>query len=145
MLIDSYVEALSVDLFKNKRKDVELLVITSSKAKLKDNEISAFNMQYGNLIVVTDDKIHDRYLIIDEEVFYHLGSSINYLGKKLTQITLMEDSEVIGVIRKRVNDIEYDIYVAEKVKERLEDIKAGRVLSAEEVSKKLEEEFGIKD
>ena len=102
-------------------------------------------MQYGNLIVVTDDKIHDRYLIIDEEVFYHLGSSINYLGKKLTQITLMEDSEVIGVIRKRVNDIEYDIYVAEKVKERLEDIKAGRVLSAEEVSKKLEEEFGIKD
>ena len=36
-------------------------------------------------------------------------------------------------------------YIAEKIKEGLEDIEAGRVLSLEEVSKKLEEEFGIKD
>ena len=62
VLFDPYVEALSIDLFKNKHKDVDLLVITSSKAKLKDNEISAFNTQYGNLTVVIDNKIHDRYL-----------------------------------------------------------------------------------
>lgn len=35
-------------------------------------------------------------------------------------------------------------YIAERVKEGMEDIKAGKVLSADEVSKLLEDEFGIK-
>ena len=143
VLFDPYVEALSIDLFKNKHKDVELLVITSSKAKLKDNEISAFNTQYGNLTVVIDNKIHDRYLILDDEMFYHLGSSINHLGKRLTQITLMEDSEIINSIRKRVDDIEYDIYVAKKVNEGIADAEAGKVTDSLEAIKQIKEKNNL--
>ena len=143
VLFDPYVEALSIDLFKNKHKDVDLLVITSSKAKLKNNEISAFNTQYGNLTVVIDNKIHDRYLILDDEMFYHLGSSINHLGKRLTQITLMEDSEIINSIRKRVDDIEYDIYVAKKVNEGIADAEAGRVIPLDEAFRDLEEKYKL--
>ena len=143
VLFDPYVEALSIDLFKNKHKDVELLVITSSKAKLKNNEISAFNTQYGNLTVVIDNKIHDRYLILDDEMFYHLGSSINHLGKRLTQITLMEDSEIINSIRKRVDDIEYDIYVAKKVNEGIADAEAGRVIPLDEAFRDLKEKYKL--
>lgn len=143
VLIDPYVESLTVDLFKNKRKDVELLVITSSKAKLKDNEVSAFNTQYGNLTVAIDNKIHDRYLILDDEVFYHLGSSINHLGKKLTQITLVEDSEVVGVIRKRVSELEYDIYVAGKVNKGIEDAEAGKVIDGLKALKQVKEKNNL--
>ena len=78
--------------------------------------------------------------MLDDEMFYHIGGSINYLGKKLSQITLIEDSDVVEALSKK-----YESYVLEKmIKEGLDDIEAGRVLSAEEVSKKLEEEFGIK-
>ena len=143
VLFDPYVEALSIDLFKNKHKDVELLVITSSKAKLKNNEISAFNTQYGNLTVVIDNKIHDRYLILDDEMFYHLGSSINHLGKRLTQITLMEDSEIINSVRKRVDDIEYDIYVAEKVNKGIEDAETGKVTDGLEAIKQTKEKNNL--
>ena len=143
VLFDPYVEALSIDLFKNKHKDVELLVITSSKAKLKNNEISAFNTQYGNLTVVIDNKIHDRYLILDDEMFYHLGSSINHLGKRLTQITLMEDSEIINSIRKRVSELEYDIYVAEKVNKGIEDAEAGKVTDGLEAIKQIKEKNSL--
>ena len=143
VLFDPYVEALSIDLFKNKHKDVELLVITSSKAKLKNNEISAFNTEYGNLTVVIDNKIHDRYLILDDEMFYHLGSSINHLGKRLTQITLMEDSEIINSIRKRVDDIEYDIYVAEKVNKGIEDAETGKVTDGLEAIKQTKEKNSL--
>ena len=143
VLFDPYVEALSIDLFKNKHKDVELLVITSSKAKLKNNEISAFNTEYGNLTVVIDNKIHDRYLILDDEMFYHLGSSINHLGKRLTQITLMEDSEIINSIRKRVDDIEYDIYVAEKVNKGIEDAETGKVTDGLEAIKQTKEKNNL--
>ena len=143
VLFDPYVEALSIDLFKNKHKEVDLLVITSSKAKLKDNEISAFNTQYGNLTVVIDNKIHDRYLILDDEMFYHLGSSINHLGKRLTQITLMEDSEIINSIRKRVDDIEYDIYVAKKVNEGIADAETGKVTDGLEAIKQTKEKNNL--
>ena len=143
VLFDPYVEALSIDLFKNKHKDVELLVITSSKAKLKNNEISVFNTQYGNLTVVIDNKIHDRYLILDDEMFYHLGSSISHLGKRLTQITLMEDSEIINSIRKRVDDIEYDIYVAKKVNEGIADSEAGKVTDGLEAIKQIKEKNSL--
>ena len=143
VLFDPYVEALSIDLFKNKHKDVELLVITSSKAKLKDNEISAFNTQYGNLTVVIDNKIHDRYLILDDEMFYHLGSSINHLGKRLTQITLMEDSEAVEVIHKRVSELEYDIYVAKKVNKGIEDAEAGKVTDGLEAIKQIKEKNNL--
>ena len=140
VLIDPYVDALAIDIFKNKGKDVELIVVTSSKSKLKKHEIEKFNQQYGNLTVLYDDKTHDRYLMLDDEMFYHIGGSINYLGKKLSQITLIEDSDVVEALSKK-----YESYVLEKmIKEGLDDIEAGRVLSAEEVSKKLEEEFGIK-
>ena len=140
VLIDPYVDALAIDIFKNKGKDVELIVLTSSKSKLKKHEIEKFNQQYGNLTVLYDDKTHDRYLMLDDEMFYHIGGSINYLGKKLSQITLIEDPDVVEALSKK-----YESYVLEKmIKEGLDDIEAGRVLSAEEVSKKLEEEFGIK-
>ena len=110
---------------------------------MKNNEISAFNTQYGNLTVVTDNKIHDRYLILDDEMFYHLGSSINHLGKRLTQITLMEDSEIINSIRKRVDDIEYDIYVAKKVNKGIEDAEAGKVTDGLEAIKQIKEKNSI--
>ena len=140
VLIDPYVDALAIDIFKNKGKDVELIVVTSSKSKLKKHDIEKFNQQYGNLTVLYDDKTHDRYLMLDDEMFYHIGGSINYLGKKLSQITLIEDPDVVEALSKK-----YESYVLEKmIKEGLDDIEAGRVLSAEEVSKKLEEEFGIK-
>ena len=140
LLIDPYVDALAIDTFKNKSKGTELIVITSSKAKIEKHEIDKFNEQYGNLTIMNDDRIHDRYLILDDEMFYHVGSSINYLGKRLSQITLIEDPDVVETLRKK-----FEAYVLEKkIREGLDDIEAGRVLSADEVSKLLEDEFGIK-
>ena len=140
LLIDPYVDALAIDTFKNKSKGTELIVITSSKAKIEKHEIDKFNEQYGNLTIMNDDRIHDRYLILDDEMFYHVGSSINYLGKRLSQITLIEDPDVVEALRKK-----FEAYVLEKkIREGLDDIEAGRVLSADEVSKLLEDEFGIK-
>ena len=52
-----------------------------------------------------DDKIHDRYLIIDDSTYYHIGTSFNYIGNKFTQIDKMEDEEMIEVIKNRCKRI----------------------------------------
>ncbi len=105
VLIDPYVDAISLSFFKNKKEDIELTVVTSSRAALGRREIAAFSNRYGSLKVKIDNKCHDRYLIIDKELFYHLGSSINYIGKRLSQITLIKDKDVIDALTKRVNKL----------------------------------------
>ena len=102
VLIDPYVDAISLSFFKNKDKDLKLVVITSSRANIGRREVASFNERYGNLEIRIDDKCHDRYLIIDNELFYHLGCSINYIGKRLSQITLIKDKDIIEVLKKRL-------------------------------------------
>ena len=102
ILIDPYVDAISLSFFKNKEKELSLTVVTSSRANIGRREIASFIDRYGNLEIKIDDKCHDRYLIIDNELFYHLGCSINYIGKRLSQITLVKDKDIIDALKKRI-------------------------------------------
>ncbi|MFO7874471.1 MAG: hypothetical protein R6U62_08305 [Bacteroidales bacterium] len=40
-----------------------------------------FNQQHGNLDIIRFEDSHDRFIIIDDEV-YHIGASLKDLGKK---------------------------------------------------------------
>ena len=104
ILFDPYADIKTLNAFKNKNDSVSLLLITSNKNKLSQIDINTFNAEYGGLIVKIDDRHHDRYLIIDGYLFYHLGSSVNYLGKKLSQITKIEDEDIKNLLRKRINE-----------------------------------------
>ncbi len=105
VLIDPYVDAISLSFFKNKKAEIKLVVVTSSRANIGRREISSFSDRYGALQVKIDNKFHDRYLILDNELFYHLGSSINYIGKRLSQITLIKDNDIIDALKNRINSL----------------------------------------
>ncbi len=102
LLIDPYVDSMALNVLKNIKDNIEVRIITSPKAKLSNKDISLFKKQYDKLIILSiNDQFHDRYLFIDEKVF-HLGSSINYLGNKLSQISEVEDLDIINYLRSRV-------------------------------------------
>ena len=101
VMVDPYADVRTLNLFKNKKKDVPLTIITSFGANLSDVDMEIFKKQYGEVNKRTDGLIHDRYLIVDNECFYHLGGSVNYLGKRLSQITHILDEEINETLRKR--------------------------------------------
>ncbi len=105
VLMDPYIDATSLSFFKNKKEGVTLVVITSSRANIGRREISSFSDRFGRIEIKIDDKCHDRYLVLDNELFYHLGCSINYIGKRLSQITLIKDEFVIDALKKRINTL----------------------------------------
>ncbi len=105
VLMDPYIDAASLSFFKNKKEGVTLVVITSSRANIGRREISSFSDRFGRIEIKIDDKCHDRYLVLDNELFYHLGCSINYIGKRLSQITLIKDEFVIDALKKRINTL----------------------------------------
>ena len=105
ILMDPYIDATSLSFFQKKKEGVTLVVITSSRANIGRREISSFSDRFGRIEIKIDDKCHDRYLVLDNELFYHLGCSINYIGKRLSQITLIKDEFVIDALRKRINTL----------------------------------------
>lgn len=98
-LIDNYIDKKTLDLMTKRKAGVKLSIFTSSKGKkLTQKEISDFNSQYGPLEVKTTEEFHDRFMILDEKVLYHIGASIKDAGKKAFEISLIEDNEHIKAI-----------------------------------------------
>ena len=102
LLVDPYVDSKALNILKNTNDNIKINIITSSKSKLSKIDINSFVKQYNRKIDINiNDDFHDRYLFIDDKVF-HLGASINYIGKKISQINEVEDEVIKDYLRERV-------------------------------------------
>lgn len=89
ILIDNYIDD-SVLKILNKRADGVLATIFTSH--ISDNlklDLEKHNFQYQPINIKVLKKFHDRFLIIDDEV-YHIGASIKDLGKRVFAFSKME-------------------------------------------------------
>ena len=55
-------------------------------------------MEYNNVKVKIMDTIHDRFIIIDNKLFYNFGASFKDLGKKSFSINKIEDKNCLNKI-----------------------------------------------
>lgn len=102
VLIDNYLDKSVLDMLSKKQNNVKVRLITNSKTKLLKTDIQKFNQQYPQLSLDFSDKIHDRFLLIDNVELYHIGASLKDLGKKMFAFSLMEDKELITNLLKRL-------------------------------------------
>ena len=60
-------------------------------------DLQKHNSQYRPIIIKYSQKSHDRFLIIDEDV-YHIGASLKDLGKKLFAFTKLHfaKDDIVG-------------------------------------------------
>ena len=64
-------------------------------------DVAKFNAQYANtLTVMTSDKFHDRFLIIDKTTPIHVGASLNHLGKKCFAFSSLDKSNILDILAK---------------------------------------------
>ncbi|MBQ7876917.1 MAG: ORF6N domain-containing protein [Bacteroidales bacterium] len=100
VLIDNYIDDTVLTLLSKRAAGVETTIYTGKISKQLQLDIDRHNAQYPPIEVKTFQKAHDRFLIIDNEV-YLIGASIKDLGKKWFGFTLMENTdaqELIGRI-----------------------------------------------
>jgi phage regulator Rha-like protein len=93
-LIDNYVDIDTLNLLRRKMPGVTATIYTYSNTTLSNTDISTFNSQYPTLIINYTQNFHDRFLIIDNSIVYHIGASIKDAGKKCFAISLMEDTNL---------------------------------------------------
>ena len=92
IIIDGYADKTTLDIIKNIKCIVILIVKTNSRLSTLD--IDKYNNQYHNLKIIYNNNYHDRYFIIDKSIIYHCGTSINYAGSKTFSINILEDEFV---------------------------------------------------
>ena len=103
ILIDPYCDEKALKILKHKKNDVAVTICKGTNSKLNKDDVDVFELQYGKINIYVNDSIHDRFLIIDNEDCYSLGTSINYAGKKLFTINKILDSDIISSIVKLIN------------------------------------------
>ena len=102
ILIDNYVDVNTLNILSKKRKQVDVMIVTSGKGNLTKKDVTKFNSQYPKLTVKINEDFHDRFFIIDRNEVYHIGASIKDAGKKSFGITKLEEQDLIDSLLGKV-------------------------------------------
>ncbi len=97
VLIDNYVDESVLSLLSKRNKGVTATIYTSNLTKELKLDLKKHNVQYPTIDIKIFAKSHDRFLIIDNQIVYHIGASLKDLGKKwfaFSKITL-DPTEII--------------------------------------------------
>jgi len=82
VLIDNYVDESVLLMMSKRNSKVEATIYTANISAQLKLDLKKFNAQYPKVEVRIFTKSHDRFLIIDNTVVYHIGASLKDLGKK---------------------------------------------------------------
>lgn len=99
VLIDNYVDDSVLSILDKRKDKVSATIYTQNISSKLQLDINKHNSQYPLIDVKQFNKAHDRFLLIDNEV-YHIGASIKDLGKKWFAFTLMHDIKKEDLINK---------------------------------------------
>ena len=99
VLIDNYVDDTVLTLLDKRSESVSATIYTQRLSQQLQLDLDKHNAQYAPINIVQFNRAHDRFLLVDDEV-YHIGASIKDLGKKWFAFTLMRDITAEDLIGK---------------------------------------------
>ncbi|WP_084608606.1 ORF6N domain-containing protein [Xylanibacter oryzae] len=103
VLIDNYIDESVLTMLDKREINVAATIYTGKISRQLQLDITRHNAQYPPITVNEFRNSHDRFLIIDDEV-YHIGASIKDLGKKWFGFALMRDITAMEIIN-RINGV----------------------------------------
>ncbi len=98
VVIDSYIDDSVLVQLSKRNPGVVVDIYDGKISQQLRQDVERHNRQYPGVTLHAYNKAHDRFLIIDEEV-YHIGHSLKDLGKKLfafSKMDVMTGSELLS-------------------------------------------------
>ena len=89
VVIDNYIDDSVLVQLSKRQPGVTVDIYDGQISKQLRQDVEKHNEQYPGVTLHKYTKAHDRFLIIDEDV-YHIGASLKDLGKKLFAFSKME-------------------------------------------------------
>ena len=88
ILIDNYVDESVLLMLSKREAGVSSEIRTGCLSQQLQLDLQRHNSQYEPISIIQTQNIHDRFLIVDDDV-YHIGASLKDLGKKLFAFSKM--------------------------------------------------------
>ena len=82
VLIDNYIDESVLMILSKRAAAVKAEIRTGHLSRQLQLDVQKHKSQYQPINIVQTHNIHDRFLIVDDDV-YHIGASLKDLGKKL--------------------------------------------------------------
>lgn len=94
ILIDNYIDETVLMMLNKRNNGVKATIYTAHISENLKLDLQKHNTQYQPIDIKVFKDSHDRFLIIDDDV-YHIGASLKDLGKKMFAFSKMEISKEI--------------------------------------------------
>ena len=91
VLIDNYVDDRILKVLTKRGDGVSAIIYTDPRHSQINNDLRRHNAQYPRIEVRHCTNVHDRFLIIDDTVYF-IGGSIKDLGKKIVTFSQMHQN-----------------------------------------------------
>lgn len=91
ILIDNYVDDKVLRVLDKRKDGVSAMIYTDPRRSHISIDLKRHNAQYPQIEVRDCGNVHDRFLIIDD-IVYFIGGSIKDLGKKIVAFSRMRQS-----------------------------------------------------
>ena len=88
VIIDPYADDIALALIAKHSSNVKGVVYSAHVTSRLKEEAARLDRQFPTVELKSMQNVHDRFIIVDETV-YHIGSSLNELGKKLTAFSVL--------------------------------------------------------
>ena len=100
VLFDNYVDDTVLTMLDKRKAKVSATIYTQKVKEQLSLDLEKHNAQYQPIDVKLYDKVHDRFLCIDNTV-YHIGASLKDLGKRWFSFNKMEmpAKELLGKMK----------------------------------------------
>lgn len=108
VLIDNYVDDTVLARLDKRAEGVSATIYTQHISQQFQLDVDRHNEQYPPIGVEHFNRAHDRFLLIDDEV-YHIGASLKDLGRKWFAFTRMHDLTAEELISRISGSTEVNI------------------------------------
>lgn len=100
ILIDNYVDDRILKVLDKRADGVTAIIYTDPRHSHIENDLRRHNAQYPAITVHHCSNVHDRFLIIDDTIYF-IGGSIKDLGKKIVAFSQMHQNpdDILSKIR----------------------------------------------
>ena len=98
IIIDGYADNSVLDFLTGIKKDIKKIILCHKTDRIEKPFLERFIKEYGPITIKEDKSYHDRFLIIDNDV-YLLGASLNSLGNKTSTITKTNEYKIKDIYK----------------------------------------------
>ena len=99
VLIDNYIDETTLTLLNKRGTNVDATIYTRPLLQQQQLDVQRNNQQYSPITVNVCQQNHDRFLIIDDEV-YAFGASLKDAGKKLFAYIKMNETTAAELLSR---------------------------------------------